>query len=70
MVRRKKLLKIYELINKANDYHARLLESSVGLTSALRGINDMKSKIIPQLIDTWQEIEENIVSLNDSKIKN
>ena len=63
---RDNLLKMYGLINKANEYHERILESSVGVASAMSGARKLKAQLTPELLKIWKEIEENIDSLNDS----
>lgn len=44
--RREKLIKAYMLINRANDYHERILENLTGISSALNSVQETRAQLM------------------------
>lgn len=65
--KRTDLIKAYVLINKANEYHARILESTVGIASALQKSSETRNKWIAMLSNTCNELIPILETLNKNK---
>ena len=66
---RAQLMRAYALMSQANDYHRRILEGSIGVTSVLTQIGQVKTQMTQLLSVTLDVLEPLLNTLVTSELK-